>query len=286
MPQHTPVLLEEVLGFLNPQPGGRFIDATLGAGGHAAAIQERTAPDGRLLGIDQDAAAQELARETLAPWTDRTVIIRTNFSEVAEAARAEGFLGVDGVIADLGVSSMMLDEADRGFSFRTDGPLDMRMDRRQRTSAADLVNTGTERQLADTIYRLGEERRSRPIARSIFRSRPHETTGDLVRAIEAVSGRPRYGRIHPATRTFMALRIAVNQELERLEAFLDSVIETLRSGGRLVVISFHSLEDRIVKHRMRELGRVLTKKVVRAGESERQRNPRARSAKLRALEKI
>ncbi len=286
MPQHTPVLLEEVLGFLNPQPGGRFIDATLGAGGHAAAIQERTAPDGRLLGIDQDAAALELARKTLAPWTDRTVVIRTNFSEVAEAARAEGFLGVDGVIADLGVSSMMLDEADRGFSFRTDGPLDMRMDRRQRTSAADLVNTGTERQLADTIYRLGEERRSRPIARAIFRSRPHETTGDLVRAIEAVSGRPRYGRIHPATRTFMALRIAVNQELERLEAFLDSVIETLRSGGRLVVISFHSLEDRIVKHRMRELGRVLTKKVVRAGESERGRNPRARSAKLRALEKI
>ncbi len=159
MPQHTPVLLEEVLGFLNPQPGGRFIDATLGAGGHAAAIQERTAPDGRLLGIDQDAAALELARETLAPWTDRTVIIRTNFSEVAQAARAEGFLGVDGVIADLGVSSMMLDEADRGFSFRTDGPLDMRMDRRQLTSAAELVNTGTERQLADTIYRLGEERR-------------------------------------------------------------------------------------------------------------------------------
>ena len=286
MLQHTPVLLEEVLRFLNPQPGGRFIDATLGAGGHAAAIQERTAPDGRLLGIDQDAAALELVRETLAPWTDRTVIIRTNFSEVAQAARAEGFLGVDGVIADLGVSSMMLDEADRGFSFRMDGPLDMRMDRRQRTSAADLVNTGTERQLADTIYRLGGERRSRPIARSIFRSRPHETTGDLVRAIEAVSGRPRFGRIHPATRTFMALRIAVNQELESLEGFLDGVIETLRSGGRLVVISFHSLEDRIVKHRMRELGRVLTKKVVRASESERHRNPRARSAKLRALEKI
>ena len=286
MLQHTPVLLEEVLGFLNPQPGGRFIDATLGAGGHAAAIQKRTAPDGRLLGIDQDSAALELARETLAPWTDRTVIIRTIFREVAQAARSEGFLGVDGVIADLGVSSMMLDEADRGFSFRTDGPLDMRMDRRQLTSAADLVNTGTERQLADTIYRLGEERRSRPIARSIFRSRPHQTTGDLVRAIEAVAGRPRYGRIHPATRTFMALRIAVNQELERLEAFLDSVIETLRSGGRLVVISFHSLEDRIVKHRMRELGRVLTKKVVRASESERHRNPRARSAKLRALEKI
>ena len=286
MLQHTPVLLDEALDFLKPQPGGRFIDATVGAAGHASAIQERTAPDGRLLGIDQDDAALELARETLNPWMDRTVLTRANFSEIAKVARTEGFLDVDGVIADLGVSSMMLDEAERGFSFRMDGPLDMRMDRRQQLTAADLVNVGNERELADTIYRLGEERRSRQIARSIVHSRPHQTTGDLVHAIEAVFGGASKGRIHPATRTFMALRLAVNAELENLAVFLDSVMDTLRTGGRLVVISFHSLEDRIVKHRMRELGRVLTKKVVRATESERYRNPRARSAKLRALEKI
>ena len=284
MDDHTPVLLEEALHFLDPLKGGAFIDATVGAGGHSAAIQERTAPSGRLLAMDRDSEALELARRRMEAYASRTVFVRANFGDIAEVARQEGFLGVDGVIADLGVSSMMLGDADRGFSFRLDGPLDMRMDRRQQLTAADIVNYSSERELADIIYSLGEERRSRPLARSIVRLRPHATTGDLVRAIEAVMGKPRYGRIHPATRTFMALRLAVNKELENLEALITACTDILRTGGRLVIISFHSLEDRIVKHRMRELGQVLTKKVVRATDRERDLNPRARSGKLRAME--
>ena len=284
MDDHTPVLLEEAMHFLDPRKGRAFIDATVGAGGHAAAIQERTAPSGRLLAMDQDSEALELARGHLEAYASRTVFARANFGDIAEVARQEGFLGVDGVIADLGLSSMMLDDAGRGFSFRLDGPLDMRMDRRQQLRAADIVNYSSERELADIIYSLGEERRSRPLARSIVRFRPHATTGDLVGAIEAVMGKPRYGRIHPATRTFMALRLAVNKELENLEALITACTDILRTGGRLVIISFHSLEDRIVKHRMRELGKVLTKKVVRATDRERDLNPRARSGKLRAME--
>ena len=282
---HTPVLLEEVLHYLDPREGGCFIDATVGAGGHSAALLERTAPDGRLLAIDQDADALSLARQRLAADATRIVWVQANFSEIAEVALAEGFTDVDGVLADLGVSSMMLDQAERGFSFQKDGPLDMRMDQREELTAAEIVNYASERELANIIYEFGEERRSRPIARAIVRSRPHSTTGDLVRAVESVSGRPRRGKIHPATRTFMALRLVVNRELDRLEAFLDRAPDVLRSGGRLVVISFHSLEDRIVKRKMRELGQVLTRKVVRAEEAERHRNPRARSARLRALEK-
>ncbi len=285
MHPHTPVLLDEVLHYLNPRSGGHFIDATLGAGGHALAILEHTAPDGRLLAIDQDAEALGLARERLSGHQARTVFVQANFSEIADVATSEGFGNVDGVLADLGVSSMMLDQAGRGFSFRLDGPLDMRMDQRQSLTAADIVNHAGERELANIIYELGEERRSRPLARAIVRLRPHHSTGDLVRAIEAVSGKKRYGRIHPATRTFMALRLAVNHELENLETFLNAVPELFKKGGRLVVISFHSLEDRIVKHRMRELGGVLTKKVVRATDTERNENPRARSARLRALER-
>jgi 16S rRNA (cytosine1402-N4)-methyltransferase len=282
---HTPVLLEEVLHYLNPQKGGRFIDATVGAGGHAAAILESTAPDGRLLAIDQDADALRLASETLKAEASRITFVQANFREIAQIATSHDFLGVDGILADLGVSSMMLDQAERGFSFRLEGPLDMRMDKGQQLTAADIVNHASERELADIIYRFGEERRSRPLARSIVRYRPHHTTGDLVRAIESVTGKPRYGRIHPATRTFMALRLVVNRELENLEAFLQSAVGVLKQGGRLVIVSFHSLEDRIVKQKMRELGGVLTRKVVRAGEVERGRNPRARSARLRALEK-
>ena len=285
MHPHTPALLEEVLHFLNPQSGGHFIDATVGAGGHAAAILERTAPDGRVLAIDQDAEALGVARETLAAHESRTVFVQANFGKIDDVVRSVGFPRADGVLADLGVSSMMLDQVDRGFSFQSDGPLDMRMDQRQNLSAADIVNHTRERELADIIYQLGGERRSRPIARAIFRSRPHHSTQDLVRAIESVSGGPRYGRIHPATRTFMALRLAVNRELENLEIFLNVVPDLLKKGGRLVVISFHSLEDRIVKHRMRALGGVLTKKVVRAQDTERNQNPRSRSAKLRGLER-
>ena len=285
MHPHTPVLLEEVLHYLNPQSGGHFIDATLGAGGHAAAILERTAPGGRLLAIDHDADALAVARETLTAHESRTIFVQANFSEIADVAASEGFPEADGVLADLGVSSMMLDQAERGFSFQSDGPLDMRMDQRQQVTAADIVNHTKERELADIIYQLGEERRSRPLARAILRSRPHHTTRDLVRAIESVSGKPRYGRIHPATRTFMALRLAVNHELENLGTFLDVAPDLLKKGGRMVVISFHSLEDRIVKHRMRAQGGVLTKKVIRAQDAERDRNPRARSAKLRAVER-
>ncbi len=285
MHPHTPALLEEVLHFLNPQSGGHFIDATVGAGGHAAAILERTAPDGRVLAIDQDAEALGVARETLAAHESRTVFVQANFGKIDDVVRSVGFPRADGVLADLGVSSMMLDQVDRGFSFQSDGPLDMRMDQRQNLSAADIVNHTRERELADIIYQLGGERRSRPIARAIFRSRPHHSTQDLVRAIESVSGGPQYGRIHPATRTFMALRLAVNRELENLEIFLNVVPDLLKKGGRLVVISFHSLEDRIVKHRMRALGGVLTKKVVRAQDTERNQNPRSRSAKLRGLER-
>ena len=285
MHPHTPVLLEEVLHYLNPQSGGHFIDATLGAGGHAAAILERTAPGGRLLAIDHDADALAVARETLTAHESRTIFVQANFSEIADVAASEGFPEADGVLADLGVSSMMLDQAERGFSFQLDGPLDMRMDQRQQVRAADIVNHTKERELADIIYQLGEERRSRPLARAILRSRPHHTTRDLVRAIESVSGKPRYGRIHPATRTFMALRLAVNHELENLETFLNVAPDLLKKGGRMVVISFHSLEDRIVKHRMRAQGGVLTKKVIRAQDAERDRNPRARSAKLRAVER-
>ena len=285
MSEHIPVLLEEVLQLLNPQSGGTFIDATVGAGGHAAAILDRTLPGGRLLALDQDEDALELARQRLRGEGSRAVFRHANFSEIANVANEEGFLNVDGVVADLGVSSMMLDQPERGFSFQSDGPLDMRMDRSQSTTASDIVNRMRERELADLIYEYGEERRSRPIARSIVRFRPHHTTGNLVRAIEAVSGKRRYGQIHPATRTFMALRLAVNNELENLEAFLDAVIPILAPGGRVAVISFHSLEDRIVKHRMRDLGHVLTKKVVRAGEDERRDNPRSRSAKLRVMER-
>ena len=289
MSEHIPVLLTEVLEFLTPQPGGTFIDATVGAGGHSAAILERTGAEGRLLAIDRDEAALDLARTRLSDFQPRVVFRHANFSEVAEVAREEQFLGVDGIVADLGVSSMMLDRPERGFSFQADGPLDMRMDRREPLTASEIVNRTRETELADIIYKYGEERRSRPIARSIVRHRPYRTTGDLVRAIEAVSGKRRHDRIHPATRTFMALRLVVNKELEHLESFLESAPPLLAPGGRLAVIGFHSLEDRIVKHRLRDMrsvGRVLTKKVVRAAESERFANPRSRSARLRVMEKL
>jgi len=283
---HTPVLAEEVLQYLDPGPGGSFIDATLGAGGHASRILERTSPDGRLLGIDQDEDALAIARENLDRYSPRVLFVHANFSSIAEVAGEQGFENVDGVVADLGVSSMMLDEGERGFSFRFEGPIDMRMDRTQSLSALDIVNHTSERELANVIFRFGEERRSRPIARSIVRSRPLHTTGDLVRAIEAVSGPKRYGKIHPATRTFMALRLVVNRELEHLEAFMAACPNVLRPGGRLVVISFHSLEDRIVKHAMRSQGKVLTRKVIRASDTECRINPRSRSARLRAMERV
>jgi 16S rRNA (cytosine1402-N4)-methyltransferase len=285
---HTPVLLDEVIRFLEPQRGGRFIDATLGAGGHTRAILERTAPDGSVLAIDQDESALEKARETLAEFGARVIFVHSNFREIASVAEASGFAGADGVLADIGLSSMMVDDASRGFSFMREGPLDMRMDRNQELTAADVVNTYSEKEIADILYNFGEERRSRAIARSIARARPLKLTTDLVRAVERVMGGPRHRQIHPATRTFQALRIFVNDELKSLERFVDSAMTVVRSGGRVVVITFHSLEDRIVKQRFRTpavAGRALTKKVVIGSEDEVRRNPRARSAKLRAWEK-
>jgi 16S rRNA (cytosine1402-N4)-methyltransferase len=285
---HTPVLLDEVLQFLNPKAGDRFIDATVGAGGHARALLERSGPDGRLLGLDQDETALDMARQNLESFGSRLVLVKANFREIAEVAADEGFLGCNGVLADVGISSMMVDDGSRGFSFMHDGPLDMRMDRNQSLTAADVVNTCGEKEIADILYKYGEERRSRAIARSIVRSRPLERTLDLVRVTERVLGGPRYGRIHPATRTFQALRIHVNDELGSLEKFLDRAMTVLGSGGRLAVISFHSLEDRIVKHKFRGAtvsGVVLTRKVVTATDEETRRNPRARSAKLRVWEK-
>src|SRR6266705_4767989 len=285
---HTPVLAEQVIQFLNPRPGGFFIDATVGAGGHSRVILELTAPDGKLLAIDQDESALTQAGQELAVFGPRVVFVHANFREVAQVAAAHGFSGCDGVLADIGISSMMLDDPSRGFSFMREGPLDMRMDRTQALTAADVVNTFSEKEIANIIYVHGEERRSRPIARSIVHSRPLQLTTDLVRAIQRVSGGPRHGQIHPATRTFQALRIYVNDELKSLETFLDASMNAVRSGGRVVVITFHSLEDRIVKNKFRAPavpGRVLTKKVVLGTDEEVRRNPRARSAKLRAWEK-
>src|SRR5438093_7333016 len=286
--RHTPVLAEEVIQFLNPRPGGFFIDVTVGAGGHSRVILELTAPDGKLLAIDQDESALTQAGQELAVFGPRVVFVHANFREVAQVAAAHGFSGCDGVLADIGISSMMVDDPSRGFSFMREGPLDMRMDRTQSLTAADVVNTYSEKEIADIIYNYGEERRSRPIARSIVRSRPLQSTTDLVRSIERVTGGPRHGHIHPATRTFQGLRIYVNDELKSLEEFLDSSMSIVRSGGRVVVITFHSLEDRIVKQKFRSPavpGRVLTKKVIVATDEEVRANPRARSAKLRAWER-
>jgi 16S rRNA (cytosine1402-N4)-methyltransferase len=284
---HIPVLWTEVLVLLDPRPGGRFIDATVGGGGHSKALLDRTAPDGRILGLDRDESALAQAAVPLEPYGSRAVLVKADFRDIETVAAETGFLDCDGVLADIGVSSGMFDDPDRGFSIMRDGPLDMRMDRGQSLTAADVVNTFGEKEIADILFQYGEERRSRPIARSIVRSRPISTTGGLVSAVRRVLGGPRHGHIHPATRTFQGLRIFVNDELGSLDLFLGGAMATLRPGGRLAVISFHSLEDRIVKNRFRAApgGRAVTKKVVMAQPGEVQLNPRARSARLRAWER-
>ena len=285
---HRAVLLNEAMGYLDPQPGGRYIDATFGAGGHTEALLERSAPDGTVLALDLDDAALEAGRVLQQAYGSRLTLVRANFKEVSSVAKDNGFLDVNGILADVGVSSMMLDDPERGFSFMREGPLDMRMDRTQSLTAAEIVNSYGEREIADILYLYGEERRSRAIARSIVRSRPLSTTLALSRAVERVMGSPRHGRIHPATRTFQALRIAVNAELDNLQAFIGAAVSCLGPGGRLAVITFHSLEDRIVKNSFRSMGNVgrpLTRKVVTATAEEVQSNPRARSAKLRVWEK-
>jgi 16S rRNA (cytosine1402-N4)-methyltransferase len=288
---HVPVLLEEVIEFLNPQPGGRYMDATLGLGGHAARIAQAIGAQGELLGFDRDPAAFAKAKSRLEELGVDGPKLRLWNAAFSEAASEVEPHSLDGLLADFGLSSMQLGEAERGFSFQADGPLDMRMDTRSGETAEQVVNQEDEKVLADLIYEFGEERRSRRIARAIVRARPITTTAQLARVISAASPTMKSERgrhtIHPATRTFQAIRIRVNRELEEIEALLRTAPQLLKRGGRLVVISFHSLEDRIAKDALREGARqqiweVLTKKPVTASDEEMQSNPRARSAKLRA----
>jgi 16S rRNA (cytosine1402-N4)-methyltransferase len=313
-PNHVPVLLKEAIDFLAVQRGGTYIDATVGLGGHSYEIAKRLGAPGHLIGLDKDPAALEIAKSKLvisrsslavgdavderpttndqrpgADWPTITLLNRS-FAEIAKGQRPAT---IDGILADIGVSSLQLDDAARGFSFQADGPLDMRMDPHGERTAEQVVNHLDERQLADVIYEFGEERRSRRIARAICRSRPIRSTAHLADVISAAA-RPMNQaerRIHPATKTFQALRIFVNRELEDLQALLKAAPRILKPGGRVVVISFHSLEDRIVKDALREGSRdgyfsVLTKKPVMATELESDRNPRARSAKMRAAERV
>jgi 16S rRNA (cytosine1402-N4)-methyltransferase len=307
---HVPVLLKEAIDFLAVRRGGTYIDATVGLGGHSYEIAKRLGAPGHLIGLDKDPAALERARAVLGvgssvfgeikdqepktrdlgpDWPEITLLQRS-FAEIAKGNKPAT---IDGLLADIGVSSLQLDDAARGFSFQADGPLDMRMDPQSERTAEQVVNHLDERQLADVIYEFGEERRSRRIARAICRSRPIRSTAHLADVISAAA-RPMNQaerRIHPATKTFQALRIFVNRELEDLQALLKAAPRILKPGGRVVVISFHSLEDRIVKDAFREGARqgyfsLLTKKPVTATELESDRNPRARSAKLRAAEKV
>lgn len=294
---HVPVLVDEVVSWLVCRPGGFYLDCTVGQGGLASRILDLVGPDGRLIGVDRDEEAIVAARNRLERFAGRVCLIRGNFRELKVHLQSVGISEVDGVVFDLGVSSAQLDRPERGFSFLADGPLDMRMNQQGGRTAADLINQLHELELADLIYRFGEERYSRRIARAVVRARgrrPLRTTFDLVSAIrEAVPTSYRHGRLHYATRTFQALRIAVNRELEVLESSIRDAADVLVPGGRLCVISFHSLEDRIAKQTIRALSRgpqpclsTLTKKPCVPSERERRENPRARSAKLRVGERL
>ena len=286
--EHYPVLLREALEDLSVVPDGQYVDATCGLGGHTGAIAERLTA-GRVWACDRDAESMEIARRNLAPYAGRVTFLHTAFSGLRSALRAAGVERVHGVLADLGVSRYQLTDPERGFSLSADGPVDMRADRSQDETAADLVNYWSEKELADLIFKYGEERRSRRIAGAIVRARPITSTRHLAKVIESAA--PRTSRIHPATQTFMALRIAVNQEWEELDALLAVAPELLRAGGRLVVLTFMSLEDRKVKHAFQKLARegrarLLHKHVVTPTDEEVRENPASRSAKLRALEML
>jgi 16S rRNA (cytosine1402-N4)-methyltransferase len=304
---HQAVLLAEVMQWLAPRAGGVYVDGTLGGGGHARAILEAAGSTGRLLALDQDSTALDRARQAMGECVSRCTFVHASFADLEQVASANGVAGVDGVLLDIGISSDQLDNAERGFSFMKEGPLDMRMNRSERPTAADLVNTLTEYELTDVLRRYGEEPRARAIARRIVANRDvraFSRTSELADLVMKVYG-GRRGRIHPATLTFQALRIVVNGELKALEAGLAAGLNLLVPGGRMVVISFHSLEDRIVKHffadhqgrweSLAEGGRkwtgvqpqvdVLTRKPVMASDDESEQNPRARSAKLRAVER-
>ena len=302
---HKPVLYQEIIHALQPRSGGRYVDGTLGAGGHARGILEACSPDGLLLGLDVDPQALALARETLAPYEKRIRLVQASHITLSEQLIAAKWDSIDGIVLDLGASSMQFDNAERGFSFMQDGPLDMRFGPQALMSAEEIVNTFDERELADIIYRYGEDRDSRKIAKSIVMNRPLRTTRELVAVIEKAS--PRRGdKLHPATQTFQALRIAVNDELTAVEKTLPQAVAALRSGGRCAVISFHSLEDRIVKEYFREQSKdlinppyeqiyeverkaivqLVNKKPILPSEEEIKENPRARSSKLRVIEKL
>jgi len=302
---HLSVLYKEIIHALQPTSGGRYVDGTLGAGGHARGIMEACAPDGQLLGLDVDPQALAIARKILAPYEHRIHLVQASYTSLSAQLAQLGWDAVDGILLDLGASSMQFDTPERGFSFMQDAPLDMRFGPHVSQTAADLVNELTERELADLIYEFGEDREARKIARAILKARPIHTTRELVAVIESVS--PRRGdRVHPATRTFQALRIAVNEELASIKEVLPQAVAALRSGGRLAVISFHSLEDRIVKEFFRAQSKDLVnppyeriyeqernavikevnRKPITPSDDEIKSNPRARSAKLRIVEKI
>ncbi|MCL6515370.1 16S rRNA (cytosine(1402)-N(4))-methyltransferase RsmH [Alicyclobacillus sp.] len=307
---HVSVLLEETVDLMAPRDGGRYVDCTLGGGGHAQRMLERSAPSGRLLGLDQDEAALGAAAARLASFGDRVVLMRENFRRVARCVAEAGFHPVDGIVFDLGVSSPQFDVGERGFSYRHDAPLDMRMDRRQVRTAADVVNEASEEELSRIFWEYGEEKFSRRIAREIVRRRAVEgitTTGQLADLIrDAIPAPARRTGPHPARRVFQALRIAVNDELGALEEGLEGAFSVLAPGGRLAVITFHSLEDRIVKRRFAAWcqgcvcppdfpvctcgrtaqARLVTKRAVTPSARETEANPRARSAKLRVLERL
>lgn len=307
MDEHIPVLYDDVMRLLQPQPGGKYIDGTLGGGGHTAGILERSAPDGRVLAFDRDPEAIAFARQRLAQYAERVTYVQGSYAEMETVAPAHGFTVVDGVLLDLGLSSRQLAAEERGFSFMREGPLDMRFDPTQGETAADLVNNLNAEALADIFWRYGEEQNSRRYARAIIEARPLQTTTELAEVIEEAAPHwVRRKRIHPATQVFQALRIAVNQELRALETGLQAAIELLRPGGRVAVISFHSLEDRFVKNLFRDLTRdcicpprqpictcdveptlqLVTRKAVMAGDAEIEENPRSRSARLRVAQKL
>jgi 16S rRNA (cytosine1402-N4)-methyltransferase len=305
---HEPVLYKEIIHVLRPRDGGLYIDGTVGAGGHAAGILESSSPGGRLLGLDLDPEALVHARRRLSRFGERAVLVRASYTTLSEQAAILGWQAVDGILLDLGLSSMQVDAVERGFSFQGDAPLDMRFDPDGPVTAADLVNNLDEKSLANLIYRYGEERRSRKIARAIVLTRPLTTTRQLAEVVQrAVGSRPGSRKsIDPATLTFQALRIAVNRELEAIEQVLPQAIEILKPGGRLAVISFHSLEDRLVKQFFRResqdcicppqqpvctchhkaLVKELNRRPIRPSSAEVEHNPRSRSARLRTAEKL
>jgi len=305
LPVHVPVLLDEVVAGLQPQLGGYFVDCTVGLGGHAAAILEKISPSGRLLGIDADPEAIKLSQDKLGDYGEAVTLVNDNFINLEAICKRYHFHPVDGILFDLGVSSLQLDTAERGFSFHLDAPLNMRFDPGQGLTASDIVNSFSEQELAKLIQKYGEERHSRRIARYIVQNRPIVTTVELARLVEQASGGKRT-RIHPATRTFMALRIAANSELQNLELALKQTVNLLRPGGRLTVISYHSLEDRIVKQFMRYAAssclcppgtvicrcgheptlKLISRKVIKPTSLETESNPRSRSAKLRIAERL